>query len=306
MPFDTAALNKRVDEVTNLDYAQRRYEIHHRLTDPRLSRFLYKYREVDVESTESLERISSILVDSKLWFSPSKDLNDPYELSANIILPKGAERKTLFKELLKRQGIGFKKREEIVRRQMLDPDSEMERVIEDSFHKQLQKIGVCSFAGDPRSILMWSHYARNHSGICIQFERARDPAFCLAALPTTYGNDYPLYNWGTDKAVSDLTNIVLAKHSVWAYERENRILEDGSARKEMSFAPVAITGLIFGCESTIDIQEAVFQMLYTREKLKLSPIKLWRAVKDRKQYRLKIMRWVGKMPGYPQGVIDKH
>ena len=52
-----------------------------------------------------------------------------------------------------------------------------------------------SFGGDPRNILMWSHYAANHKGLCLQFELTRDIDNFVFAMPVQYSEDYPIVNW---------------------------------------------------------------------------------------------------------------
>ena len=41
----------------------------------------------------------------------------------------------------------------------------------DSFKKKLKGFGILSLAEDEKDLLMWSHYADDHKGVCIEFER---------------------------------------------------------------------------------------------------------------------------------------
>ena len=80
---------------------------------------------------------------------------------------------------------------------MGQPLPELEKLAQQKFREQSEHTGVCSFAGDPLNILMWSHYASNHRGVCLQFDVAKDPINLLLALPVEYSDEYPVVNWIT-------------------------------------------------------------------------------------------------------------
>src|SRR5205085_3407282 len=68
----------------------------------------------------------------------------------------------------------------------------------------------------PTNILMWSHYADNHHGICLQFS-CRNSVF-LNALKVEYSEAYPLLDLTEDDDLLPL----LAKAVAWSYEDEYR------------------------------------------------------------------------------------
>lgn len=49
-----------------------------------------------------------------------------------------------------------------------------------------EKIGVCCFSLDPKSILMWSHYSDNHKGVCLKFDRLKDMECFRGSYPVDY------------------------------------------------------------------------------------------------------------------------
>src|ERR1035438_6627432 len=63
------------------------------------------------------------------------------------------------------------------------------------------------------SILMWSHYARNHTGVCLEF-RVDDSLFGHA-LKVDYLENYPSFT--PQDANIDPTSMILAKAKDWAY-----------------------------------------------------------------------------------------
>lgn len=109
------------------------------------------------------------------------------------------------------------------------------------------------------STLMWSHYANNHRGICLEFATDNNRLFA-SALKVTYQSDYPRWT----PYITDIEpDILLTKSSDWAYESEYRII----ARKQESeldnldeglllarggflkLPPGALVSVIAGCES---------------------------------------------------------
>lgn len=85
------------------------------------------------------------------------------------------------------------------------------------------------------SMLMWSHYARNHSGICLEFE------FVDELISNTKQIDYVDENF-------DLKNLtpekaILIKHKDWSYEKEWRYIRF-SKRAATRYALSAINILI--------------------------------------------------------------
>lgn len=47
-------------------------------------------------------------------------------------------------------------------------------VISDMLDKMLQKFGVISFSEVNDNILMWSHYADQHHGFCLELKRSKN------------------------------------------------------------------------------------------------------------------------------------
>lgn len=99
--------------------------------------------------------------------------------------------------------------------------------------KFFRKWGVFSMTGNPKNILMWSHYAQN-KGFCIEFDiDAFDFAF-HGPFPINYQNDIcEIQSQHFDTAVLAQTNI---KSEIWKYEEEWRLLVEPPKGEEF-FSP---------------------------------------------------------------------
>lgn len=74
------------------------------------------------------------------------------------------------------------------------------------------------------NILMWSHYADNHRGLCLEFSVSDNPLFSKAAQ-VVYREDYP--HWAPCN-INDkpglVMELILTKSSDWHYEEEYRLV----------------------------------------------------------------------------------
>lgn len=251
-------------------------------------RFLYKFRAALPDSSRSMQ---DIVLNSKLWLSSPTDFNDPFDTAAKITVDSTpAERRNRFDEIFKRQGVTWTKRQKELPRLLAKPLTELEKLAQEKSQEQAERTGICSFGGDPLSILMWSHYASQHRGVCLQFDVARDPVNLLLALEVKYSDEYPVINWVRD-FYSDNRNFaektLLTKHSGWSYERERRIIVLESARQSYPFKPEALTAIIIGCRAD---DALIFKLVEDRVSRGLAKPKLYRAVQHDRKYRLMLKR----------------
>jgi hypothetical protein len=253
------------------------------LRSQRIPRFIYKFRAALPDSNRSMQ---DILWHSKLWLSSPADFNDPFDTAAKLIVDSTpAERRKRFDEMLERQGVTWTKRQKEVPRLVTKPLADLEKLAQEKSQENAERTGICSFAGDPLNILMWSHYASQHRGVCLQFDVARDSVGSfMIALPVSYSEDYPVINWVTefDKGAE---KSLLRKHLGWSYERERRIIVLERARQPYSFQPEALTGIIIGCRAD---EGPIFKLVEERVARKLPKPRLYRAMQDDRKYRLKL------------------
>jgi hypothetical protein len=137
----------------------------------------------------------------------------------------------------------------------------------------------------PDSILMWSHYADNHRGICLEF--GKDNPLIEMARPVRYRDTYP--EWTLLRPGDGPLELVLTKSKDWAYEREFRIMGsvlDGPTRIDGNYVALpdgAVTAIVLGCQNTA--KEEVRDII--KEHAPGLPIK--RAVRIPNEYRLRIV-----------------
>ena len=207
------------------------------------------------------EHALSVLNDLEIRTSIPNSLNDPFELSPNIdplqftqkrcetLLRNDHNVEMWYQREGKRRGFTSKKAfkrwylKDISRRAaalLPKVPSNVEGVRQnfaDGFSRHWRLVCVSRIAD---SILMWSHYAANHTGIVLEFETDEEP-FCQFTdmiLPIVYSakkpdyihfNKYPEFQKG-------LFSVATTKADDWSYEQEVRIV--GSCGRTASRLPV--------------------------------------------------------------------
>ena len=109
---------------------------------------------------------------------------------------------------------------------------------------------------DCKSMLMWSHYAGNHRGICLAFG-VDNPLFSRARR-VAYRSVYPRWMPHEFEIKQDLTiTLILTKAMEWSYEHEYRLISLQSGSKQdylmaeadfFRLPPNALKFVIVGCE----------------------------------------------------------
>jgi len=176
--------------------------------------------------TEAQHALTSIAL-HRLKIAQVTQLNDPYELSA--IYVKDPEQRGL--------------------RQLLVSEFD-------------GKQGIICFSRDYQSPVMWAHYAKNHTGICLGFDVDED-----IAIEVKYIKDLLRFEKDRPPTLANALDIISSKYVSWEYEKEYRIfasldsetIEHGNYFLDFSNS-VRLREVVIGCRceiSTSAIRELV-------------------------------------------------
>lgn len=244
------------------------------LKNKHIPKNIYKYRKL---SEYSLDEVKS----SKVWLSNPENLNDPYECShivkADEIIKEITDDKiksSLF-DYATILNIEEKKLKELI-----DKENSIEEIFEfllekeDDYKKEYYKkvfrglfqnrikeikknlnklikdsFRVSCFSEINDSILMWSHYAEEHRGICIEYNTSKKSIDDLKGrflFPVIYTDriiDLSSMYSNTDKINILRFNLVsIYKFDKWSYEKEWRLVIPNGRMKEeglLKFFPIS-------------------------------------------------------------------
>lgn len=267
---------------------------------------IFKYRSVDEYSKNNLKN-------GTVWLAHPSSFNDPYDCHIFVDLDKAGSKslppdfrnifpESIYAQLEAKVAKGerpLKAAREILSLVMSENQiSAFDKLIFDcdkQFGKDLEMLKdsyrACSFSARLDSMLMWSHYADQHKGFCIEYMVSDLP-------PTDFRNRfmYPvnyqdkvfdastILNTGAHYNNLRPTQIALVKAKDWEYEEEWRLVIDHGIYKDNGAAfgmpnPKAVyLGSLIKEQDASDIKEIcankeipVFSMEHDRHRFKMTP-----------------------------------
>ena len=187
---------------------------------------LYMYKPPDAYTLD-------ILINGRLWASKPERFNDPFDCDLEI-------EKDITEESVLEAARRWRNESQVAEYKTSKLDANGKFTIEErkrlneivrNFEKENKNSGVVCLSEVCDSILMWSHYAQNHKGVCFEFTRAEnnylgDEERCS---PVRYERHYPPIDLGQMLINQDGETIRLmmkTKSWEWAYEKEWRLITD--------------------------------------------------------------------------------
>lgn len=185
---------------------------------------LFKYCGINNYSLSSLAQ-------RKLWSAPAASFNDPFEFRVQ----RGPSRQGLDKFRNEHPELAAYS------------DEQLADHVSASFQEEIRRFGVVCLSTRADSILMWSHYAEHHRGMCLGFagDDAPDPG---RIHQVRYSDKYPEPAFDRIWHADGMASILTTKHTGWAYEEEYRMINT-TAHMHIDY-PGPLTQIIFGLRTT--------------------------------------------------------
>lgn len=168
------------------------------------------------------------------------------------------------------------------------------RTIHKTFDELLDKLRVCCFSRNLESLLLWTHYADNHRGLCLEYEIA-DDVFRTTFFAVEYRVQQPVIDEVRIRADGpDAGTLILhqdregliyrTKSQEWSYEDEFRTLRFATQPKskgEKHAVPGTLTGVYFGLRAGNSVIRVVEKILQSQ-----TEVRLWQASLVPNEFRL--------------------
>jgi hypothetical protein len=227
--------------------------------------YLYRYRHLHGEHREWTRKI---LTDSIVHFANPSSFNDPFDCKIHY-------RSSFSMQELQRQHVSRIKR----RITTLNRKQRRERVVTDiksvkpekfitdftnSLQKSINKVGVLSLSATDQNILLWSHYAAGHTGLCLKFAATNHTPFFGCAQPVIYSDAYPNLSI-VSSAAENVDAFLLTKACDWRYEQEYRIIDFTNGAGNRRFASELCVAVIFGARMAQADKEEVIEWTKSRK-----------------------------------------
>ncbi len=184
---------------------------------------VYKFREFN-------EFTYKIILDSELYFASPKKFNDPFDCNLSYREEYSIDEiDEVYKNL---------ENTKYTKEQL----HSMYGSTSDKFVKSFMKLneqlisssGILSLSKSNNNITMWSHYARNHTGLVFELHVNEDFDFFTGYSIVNYRKDYEKLSYTKDDE-TELYNSFITKYTDWKYEEEIRIIDfykNGAKKKK--------------------------------------------------------------------------
>lgn len=115
---------------------------------------------------------------------------------------------------------------------------------------QFSKVGVTCFSRNNSNLLMWSHYADSHKGICLEFDSTLEPF--SKSFEVMYDSNIPIIEsdllFEEEHSFESLRKLLSFKSKDWEHEEELRLLHQ-EKNKEFGYPRYALKAIYFGLKT---------------------------------------------------------
>jgi hypothetical protein len=254
----------------------------------------YLYRYLSLEGA-GLFRAERVILHNEIYLTSPANVNDPFDCV--VALDFEAPDADWYNFLI---GLSERKQPHLSKEghatwagDVIRSGGHKEREIQSFILRGLQEhvnsVGLLCLTERRDCILMWSHYATSHSGICLEF--ANDASDTLigqsqrVSYPPFYQKAHAIY----DGQETQIDHILLSKARCWAYEAEWRKIEHETGYGLKHFDPLVLTGVILGCK-IIDAHKRRILQWVSERKL---PMSLYQARQSPDGFHVEIEKMVG-------------
>lgn len=243
---------------------------------------IYKYFRDDQRSLEAV-------ICNKLWYSAPCKFNDVFD--CDILIGEKEILNSALRQFPDKRGIrpGSPVWKETQKRIAQGIPS-----LRSTLDGLKTKTGIACLTETEDSLLMWSHYANNHCGMCVEYDLLSiNEQLKFSPVPVVYGGERVWLrtidneNFETESQ-RVLIESLTSKSQEWSYEREWRIIRDDGAcgtkwdnvKNGALLDMICPSSIILGCNAKSEFEKAVHRHCVENK------INLYKMEKSKELYRL--------------------
>lgn len=220
---------------------------------------LYKYRSL--RTKKDREHTLRILTHNEIYFTKCKEFNDPFD--CNLHISVDGDFNTHKAKLRQHKPDLSEKKLNLQTLKDLQPENirKCELKVNNDIRRINENIGIFSMSAKRDNLLMWSHYADYHRGICIEFKTTGGKLFGCDILNIDYDDKYPKFNVYDDMDLERVRKYTCTKSLDWEYEEEWRILYKRTGCQFFLSENEELSGVILGAHISRRNKELVLKCL---------------------------------------------
>ena len=250
--------------------------INRKLVEILETKIIYQYSSFNTS-------LDKIILEKTLQFANPEKFNDPFDCNERLldIDFKNSSVNHHIKELSKKK-LSYYKRQEMIRK-LKSPET-----LTEMFNKRKKEFKISCFSKLSDEVLMWSHYADKHSGICVGFDFGFKYQNKFILCPVNYYNKIKNLDGECDTKQVFLYWLT-TKSERWKYEEEIRAISNSITTTDyeyINYDKKHIKEIIFGCNVPESmIKEAIEKI--NRSDININDITFKRMTIDPKTFLLK-------------------
>lgn len=163
-------------------------------------------------------------------------------------------------------------------------DPEAQKRAREVAARWLAKVGLYCLSSVRDNILMWSHYADQHRGYCLEFEATDHTYMFGEAHPVSYSDDYPSVEFYTVTSSEKVHLSFLSKYRGWSYEQEWRVVDTRNGPGLRSYPPELLRGVSFGLRMLDSDKTRIREWMKQRE----HSVKFYECRQDDRRFQIDI------------------
>lgn len=160
-----------------------------------------------------------------------------------------------------------------------------EALKDDLIQTYRHKIGLYCLTERNDSILMWSHYAAEHKGYCLEFSASDYTPVFGTAQKVSYADTYPEISFYNTPNQDKVSLTFLTKYREWEYEYEWRIVDHENGPGPREYPCELLRSVTFGLRIKEEHKAQIMKWLKKRS----HPVKLYQAVQGRDRFEVRIV-----------------
>ncbi|WP_080964062.1 DUF2971 domain-containing protein [Chromobacterium subtsugae] len=298
-PIDALIPTSRDQEIINQFNAEPREikERHFSSFDPPKPIKIYKYLasphcfENEEEVSTKKDRLEKILINHELYLSSHTQFNDPFDVFPSYKTDvSGSEiKRSVTKSFRKLQNLDGKQLKEAVKKRLIWAFTNKDKFIDDTINgirKVMEEVGIFCFTTDAENILMWSHYAFNHQGICLEFDLTEELHLSHLLFKVKYDNARPQINPMIEAKPDDFDLNLLRKAESWHYENEWRLIAGRQSGRYAKFGNHFLKSVIIGAKASESTKKYLDEINKKRVQIGLPPLEIKQAKLCENEYKI--------------------
>ncbi|MCD4741850.1 MAG: DUF2971 domain-containing protein [Desulfobacteraceae bacterium] len=245
--------------------------------------YLYKFEKISEQALRNLKN-------AQIFFNTPSSFNDPFDcsvLEASVVL-EPEDYISIFKHYINEKGIvldcDIRNISDIPEKYKNQIFTGLQQSLKQKQYQWLFETGCTCFSERKDYILMWSHYADDHKGFCLEFNTSFKPF--QKAIKVEYSDTFPSVN--STKLIAENPEFdketlspILTKYKCWCYEKEWRIFHR-EPNKPYGYDVDALNAVYFGSAADDTDIEIVCLLLQGQSK----NTKFYKAREDTSKYSL--------------------